>query len=200
MRVLLITLACLLPLAGCGGGDAEAEDRRLRGMTLEGQGKFHEALSEYEQGLQGHLLSAALWYHAGYLYLSGGDHAGAHRRFTAGLRLDRACAACAEGAGTAAFSLGNVADALPFLERALRLEPERAAARGNVAAALGKLAADVDSRSPFSTLIHPGGNPGANLKSISHRCNLFEVVFVWEWTNETIVLPLGCLQGGLFAV
>jgi len=43
---------------------------------------------------------------------------------------------------------------------------------------------------------HPGGNPGANLKSISHRCYLFEVAFVWELTKETIVLPLGCLQGG----
>lgn len=144
--VLLLTLACLLPLAGCGDAEAEAEDRRLRGMALEAQGKFHEALWEYEEGLRGHVVSAALWYHAGYLYLSGGDHAGAHRRFKAGLRLDRECAPCAEGAGTAAFALGNVADALPFLERALRLEPSRAAARSNVAAALGKLAADVDSR------------------------------------------------------
>ena len=32
--------------------------------------------------------------------------------------------------------------------------------------------------------------------SISHRCYLFEVAFVWELTKETIVLPLGCLQGG----
>ena len=44
---------------------------------------------------------------------------------------------------------------------------------------------------------HPGGNPGANLKSISHRCYLFEVAFVWELTQETIHLPLGCLQGGI---
>ena len=50
---------------------------------------------------------------------------------------------------------------------------------------------------PCATLHHhPGGNPGANLKSISHRCYLFEVAFVWELTNDTIVLPLGCLQGG----
>jgi len=34
--------------------------------------------------------------------------------------------------------------------------------------------------------IHPGGNPGANLKSISHKCHLFEVAFVWELTKETI--------------
>jgi len=46
-------------------------------------------------------------------------------------------------------------------------------------------------------ITHPGGNPGANLKSISHRCYLLEVAFVWELTKETIVLPLGCLQGGL---
>ena len=45
-------------------------------------------------------------------------------------------------------------------------------------------------------MLHPGGNPGANLKSISHRCYLFEVAFVWELTKETIYLPLGCLQGG----
>ena len=27
-----------------------------------------------------------------------------------------------------------------------------------------------------------GGNPGANLQSISHRCHLREVAFVWEVT------------------
>ena len=31
--------------------------------------------------------------------------------------------------------------------------------------------------------IHPGGNPGANFKSISHRCYLFEVAFAWELTK-----------------
>jgi len=36
----------------------------------------------------------------------------------------------------------------------------------------------------------------ANFKSISHRCYLFEVAFVWELTKETIDLPLVCLQGG----
>ena len=45
-----------------------------------------------------------------------------------------------------------------------------------------------------SSLRHPGGT-GENLKSISHRCYLFEVAFVWELTKETIELPLGCLQG-----
>ena len=44
---------------------------------------------------------------------------------------------------------------------------------------------------------HPGVELRANLKSISHRCHLFEVTFVWELTKETIDLPLGCLQGGL---
>ena len=43
---------------------------------------------------------------------------------------------------------------------------------------------------------HPGGNPGANLKSISHRCHPILVAFVWELTIETTILPLGCLQGG----
>ena len=41
--------------------------------------------------------------------------------------------------------------------------------------------------------LHRGGNPGENLKSISH---LREVEFVWELTKETIYLPMGCLQGG----
>jgi len=48
-----------------------------------------------------------------------------------------------------------------------------------------------------STPNHPGGNPGANLKSISHRCHPILVAFVLELTNETIYLPLGFLQGGL---
>ena len=40
----------------------------------------------------------------------------------------------------------------------------------------------------------------ANRKSISHRCHPILVAFVWELTNETIHLPLGCLQGGFKAV
>ena len=43
---------------------------------------------------------------------------------------------------------------------------------------------------------HPGDNPGANRKPISHRCHLCEVAFVWELTKEAIHWPLGCLQGG----
>ena len=43
---------------------------------------------------------------------------------------------------------------------------------------------------------HPGGNPGANLKSTAHRCYLREVAFEWALTKETIYLPLGCLQAG----
>ena len=54
----------------------------------------------------------------------------------------------------------------------------------------------VSKSDPKSNPHHPGGNPEANLKSISHRCHLFEVTFVWELTKETIVLPLGWLQGG----
>jgi hypothetical protein len=43
---------------------------------------------------------------------------------------------------------------------------------------------------------HPGVELRENLKSISHRSHLFEVAFVWELTEETMHLPLGCLQGG----
>ena len=41
---------------------------------------------------------------------------------------------------------------------------------------------------------HPGGDPRANIKTISHRCYLREVAFEWELSQETIYLPLGCLQ------
>ena len=44
--------------------------------------------------------------------------------------------------------------------------------------------------------IHPGGNPGASLESISHICHPILVAFAWELTEETFKLPLGCLQGG----
>ena len=46
-------------------------------------------------------------------------------------------------------------------------------------------------------LTHPGVELRENLESISHRCYLREVAFVWELTKETIFLPPGCLQGGL---
>ena len=40
----------------------------------------------------------------------------------------------------------------------------------------------VTTRRPpgFARPHHPGGNPGANLKSISHRCLPILVAFVWE--------------------
>ena len=45
-------------------------------------------------------------------------------------------------------------------------------------------------------VFHPGDELRAYLNSISHRCHLFKVAFVWELTKETIYLSLGCLQGG----
>ena len=46
-------------------------------------------------------------------------------------------------------------------------------------------------------LHHPGIKLRANVKSILHRCHPILVEFVWELTEETVDLPLGCLQGGL---
>jgi hypothetical protein len=43
----------------------------------------------------------------------------------------------------------------------------------------------------------PGVELRAKLQPISHRCHLYEVAFVYELTEETIHLPLSCLQGGL---
>ena len=49
---------------------------------------------------------------------------------------------------------------------------------------------------PHLRPVHPKVELRANLKSISHRCHLFDVAFVWVLTRETICLPPGCLQGG----
>ena len=38
--------------------------------------------------------------------------------------------------------------------------------------------------------LHPEVELRANLRSIFHRCHLFEVAFVWELAEETIHLPL----------
>ena len=63
----------------------------------------------------------------------------------------------------------------------------------------GTLAVHRNSCSPAlrapGAQVHPGVELWANLKSISHKCHLEEVAFVWELTRETIHLPLGCLQG-----
>ena len=50
----------------------------------------------------------------------------------------------------------------------------------------------------YQILSHPGGDPEANLKSVSDRCYLREVTFEWELTKVTICLPLDCLQGGFW--
>jgi len=47
------------------------------------------------------------------------------------------------------------------------------------------------------TALHPGGETGANFKSVSHRCHPILVAFVWNLTKEIVNLPQGCLQGGL---
>ena len=58
-------------------------------------------------------------------------------------------------------------------------------------------ATDLKVASPHSPRTsHPGGNPWANLKSISHRFYLRGVAFERQLTKETIYLPLGCLRGG----
>jgi len=49
----------------------------------------------------------------------------------------------------------------------------------------------------FACISHPGGNPGANLMSISHTCYLREVAFEWELTKKNMHWPLNCLQGVL---
>ena len=43
---------------------------------------------------------------------------------------------------------------------------------------------------------HPECESWANLKSISQRCHPILVALVWNLTKETMMLPLGCLQGG----
>ena len=44
----------------------------------------------------------------------------------------------------------------------------------------GEICFWVASRVGPNSVIHPGGNPGANLESFSHRCYLFEAAFEWE--------------------
>ena len=53
------------------------------------------------------------------------------------------------------------------------------------------------SRGPEMYLNLPEDNPGANIKSISHRCYPILVPCAWELNKETINLPLSCLQGGV---
>ena len=38
---------------------------------------------------------------------------------------------------------------------------------------------------------------GQIFSQLPYKCYLEEEAFVWELTQETIVLPLGCLQGGV---
>ena len=47
-----------------------------------------------------------------------------------------------------------------------------------------------------STCCHPGGNPEANLETISPGYHPILVAIVWELTKEIINLPPGCVQGG----
>ena len=54
-----------------------------------------------------------------------------------------------------------------------------------------KVRAAGDAEGAFLAPAHPGVELRANLKSVSHRCYLFEVAFVWELTKEIIHLPLG---------
>jgi hypothetical protein len=48
-------------------------------------------------------------------------------------------------------------------------------------------------RSSHPPEYHPGDDPGANIKSISHRCHPILVACVRGLTKELINLHLGCL-------
>ena len=50
---------------------------------------------------------------------------------------------------------------------------------------------------PQQSQSHPGGNPGANIKSISHRCHLFEVAFDWELTKKLSFCPWVASRAGI---
>ena len=83
-------------------------------------------------------------------------------------------------------------------EGMLVVRPRRIPTFGKRPPAQGRLVRAAPSAANSSLALHPGGSLGSNLKSISHRCYLFEVAFVWDMTEETIVLPLGCQGGFLF--
>ena len=44
-------------------------------------------------------------------------------------------------------------------------------------------------KEPGLARLHPLNHPGANLKSISHRCYLWEVAFEWDLTKKTYIVP-----------
>ena len=57
-------------------------------------------------------------------------------------------------------------------------------------AALWRLRTGTNRKRPKRAAhIHPGVELSANLKSISHRCNLEEAVFVWELTKTKSICP-----------
>ena len=49
----------------------------------------------------------------------------------------------------------------------------------------------------LDSMTHPGGNPGANRRSISHRSYLFNAAFVWELTKTTMRFAPGLPPGRL---
>ena len=57
------------------------------------------------------------------------------------------------------------------------------------------LAGSIADPKPRRETHHPGGNPGVNRESISHRRHPILVAFLWDLTKETINLPLGSPRG-----
>jgi len=80
-------------------------------------------------------------------------------------------------------------------ERLREAEDQRAAAIGELETKLTELRCPpLAPRAPTPHTLdpvdcHPGGNPGANLKSISHRCHPILVAFACELTKETNICP-----------
>ena len=83
-------------------------------------------------------------------------------------------------------------------EAAAEKEEEEEVKEGGMREEMSGRHIDAAVAAEFAQVLHPGGNPGANFKSISHRCHLFEVAFPLELTKENTPLPLCCLHGGFF--
>ena len=93
------------------------------------------------------------------------------------------------------YTLLHAAISLHIFTKQLLCSKELLAGQDHPSSASRSATCGIDAISLLRILVYPGGNPGENLKSISQRCYLREVAFEWELTEETISLPLGCLQG-----
>ena len=132
LSVCVVALLAVLALAlsGCGGL-TEAEEHFKAGVKLQEQGRFEEAIAEYDEAIRLNPQNGQAYDNRGGSYFILGQHQRAIADYDEAIRLDPQNPNAYNNRGAVYFDLGQHQPAIQYYDEAIRLDPQLADAYYN---------------------------------------------------------------------